>query len=165
MVGNEYRVYKWDEYDLSLEVPATALAQGKMATVTIRAIPSTDDFTLPEDDMYLVSGIYHIECQEVFQEEVTIRIKHTAITDTEDDTSHLTILMAKGSSNEFKPMAGGCFIPEFAIIIMKEFSKWSVASNRYKCQVFYRHVNPPNLIWEVVVVIMKNKKTTVKVNF
>jgi hypothetical protein len=53
----------------------------------------------------------------VFQEEVTIRIKHTAIIDTEDDTSHLTILMAKGSSNEFKPMAGGqteiistCFI-------------------------------------------------------
>ena len=163
VVGNEYRVYKWDEYDLSLEVPATALAQGKMATVTIRAIPSTDDFTLPEDDMYFVSGIYHIECQEVFQEEVTIRIKHTAIIDTEDDTSHLTLLMAKGSSNEFKPMAGGHFDPEFAFIKIKEFSRWSLASKRYICQVFYQLISPYSK-WKMAVVIMKNKKIAVKVH-
>jgi hypothetical protein len=99
----------------------------------------------------------------VFQEEVTIRIKHTAIINNANDTFNLTLLTATDSSNEFKPMAGGCFIPEFAILKMKEFCYKSIGSKTYKCKVFYRHINPPDFIWEVVVVLTKNNVATIKV--
>ena len=120
--------------------------------------------------MYLVSGIYQIQCDQMFNERVTISIQHAAIIESEDDCNHFKLFAAKcseGPPYHFIPLDHGQFYSEHCTIGVRKFSSFAagkdrVPNQRYILQVFYR-LRQPDISWDMIVVVMKEEPITVQV--
>ena len=121
--------------------------------------------------MYLVSGIYQIQCDQMFNERVTISIQHAAIIESEDDRNHFKLFAAKcseGPPYHFIPLDHGQFYSEHCTIGVRKFSLFAAGSidrvpnQRYILQVFYR-LRQLDISWDMTTVVVKDEPITVQV--
>ena len=124
--------YIWKEHGFQLMVPEGALPPGVTATVAVRAIIG-GSFELPKDSE-LIGAFYWITSTRTFQKEVTVRLQHCAIIESDTECECVKFLIAKCPQPQLPykfTVVDGNFTPhsQFASVSVTEFSIIAVIYN------------------------------------
>ena len=124
--------YTWKEHGFQLMVPEGALPPGVTATVAVRAITG-GSFELPEGSE-LIGAFYWITSTHTFQKEVTVRLQHCAIIESDKECEHFKFLIGKCPQPQLPykfRVVDGSFTPHthFASVSVSEFSIITVIYN------------------------------------
>ena len=107
----------------------------------------TGDFKLPSG-CHQVSGIYQIECSEMLDKDVTLKLGHYAVVDSQDeyaDFSFYSAIASTGPPYVFEKIESESFImtDTFASVKLRHFCFYNILCCRrsklkYCSQVFYK---------------------------
>ena len=123
---------------------------------------------VPLPNCYIMSGIYQIICPRRFNKKVALRLRHSGIIESEEETSDFRFYAAKCSIDspyQFKELKNGSFTP-FSEYELSQFSHFAVGASRHPKQRYYSHVfyklkQPYE--WDMHFVIMKDDPAFQKV--
>ena len=126
IVGDKPQKLEWPGYGFYIDVAEGALPPGVTASVTVKAIVG-GQFQFP-DNRQLISAIYCVSSNVLFQKEIAVNIEHCAVIKNEEDCSSFRFIVVSQSSQEtlsyrFKEREG-VFNPhtQFGTYKLKQFS-------------------------------------------
>ena len=162
VVGNQQQNVSWDGFGFDVTVPDGAVPSGITISLAVKAILA-GQFKFP-DNTHLVSAIYWVSASKAFCKEVSVKIQHCAIIDSEEEASNYSFVVGKCSQKDlpytFK-LVKGVFSPrsQLATISVKQFSFFGAGfigeeedlKRRFLAYSFLKEVTATN--WEIAFLI------------
>ena len=167
---NTETTFELPEYDLCINVPEGSVTQ--KTEMYIRPV-LTGDFKLPPG-CHQVSGIYQIECSEKLEKDISLRMGHYAVVDSQEEYANFSFYSASASTGPpyvFEKVESDSFVVDnmYASITLHHFCFFSYfwfgeKKLRYCSQMFYKIFNNGLCHIEMLFVVTENKHTLTKVN-